>query len=117
LVSPAHLQSSSEFFVRHVQIALRLLNAGVSEHQLDDPDVHAIGQEATRAFVPQVVPSQIDLSQLLLVLLDALGSALQRVAVGEELQRFPGEQYQRMRCVSDYLSHRSSKDWRFVLPN
>jgi hypothetical protein len=47
-----------------------LLNARVSEHQLNDPDVHAIGEEPTCAFVPKVVPSQIDLSQLLLVLLD-----------------------------------------------
>jgi len=39
--------------------------------------------------MPKVVPSQIDLSQLRLVLLDACGSRLQRVAVGEELQRFP----------------------------
>ena len=37
VVVPAHLQSSPEFFVRHVQVALRLLNAGVSKHQLDDP--------------------------------------------------------------------------------
>ena len=42
----------------------------MAEHQLNDADVDAIGEEATRAFVPQVVPSQIDLSQLLLVLLD-----------------------------------------------
>src|SRR5688572_25502178 len=35
------------------------------------------------------MPSQVDLPQLLLILLDAFGSGLQRVAVGEELQRFP----------------------------
>src|SRR6185436_4290746 len=38
-VVPAHLQSSPEFFVRHVQVALRLLNARVPEHQLNDADV------------------------------------------------------------------------------
>jgi hypothetical protein len=39
---------------------LRLLNAGVAEHQLDDPDVDAIGQEPARAFVSKVVPTEID---------------------------------------------------------
>ena len=31
MVDPAHLQTSPEFFVRHVQIALRLLNARVTQ--------------------------------------------------------------------------------------
>jgi hypothetical protein len=61
----------------------------VSEHQLNDPNVHAVGEKTTRAFVPQVVPSQIVLPHVLLVLLDAFGSGLQGVAVGEELQRLP----------------------------
>src|SRR2546425_13289839 len=59
-VVPAHLQSSPEFFVRHVQIALSLLNAGVAEHQLNDSDVYAIRQQSTRSFVPQVVPVEVD---------------------------------------------------------
>ena len=48
------------FLVRHVQVALRLLNARVAEHQLDDADVDAVRQQAARAFVPQVVPAEID---------------------------------------------------------
>src|SRR6185436_4876411 len=36
LVLPAHFESFPEFFVGHVQVALRLLDARVSEHQLDD---------------------------------------------------------------------------------
>jgi hypothetical protein len=31
---------------------LRLLNARVAEHQLDDPDVDAIRQQSTGSFVP-----------------------------------------------------------------
>src|ERR1700720_4469807 len=66
-VVPAHLQSLPEFLVRHVQVALRLLHARVSEHQLNDPDVDAIREESTRAFVPQVVPVEVDSLQLLSV--------------------------------------------------
>jgi len=36
-VVPAHLQSSSEFFVWDVQVALRLHDARVAKHQLNDP--------------------------------------------------------------------------------
>jgi len=43
-VLPAHFQSSPEFFVGHVQVALRLLDAGVSEQQLNDADVDAVGE-------------------------------------------------------------------------
>src|SRR6188508_1211370 len=38
-VLPAHLQPSPHFFVGHVQVALRLLDARVPEHQLNDADV------------------------------------------------------------------------------
>jgi hypothetical protein len=34
--------------------------AGVSEHQLNDTDVDAVREQAARAFVPQVVPAEID---------------------------------------------------------
>jgi hypothetical protein len=51
LVFPAHLQSSPQFLVRHVEVPLRLLNARVPEHQLNDPDVDAVGQQPARAFV------------------------------------------------------------------
>ena len=67
LVVPAHLQSSPQFLVGHVQVALRLLDARVSEHQLDDADVHAVGEQATGAFVPQVVPAQVDALELFTV--------------------------------------------------
>jgi hypothetical protein len=32
----------------------------VSDHQLDDANVDAVGQQSTRAFMAQVVPAQID---------------------------------------------------------
>jgi hypothetical protein len=37
----------------------------VAAHQLHDPDIPAVGQQSTRAFVPEVVPQQIDLLKLL----------------------------------------------------
>lgn len=87
-VVPAHLQSSPEFFVRHVQIPLSLLNARVSEHQLDNPDIDAVSQEATGAFVPEVVPAEVDLAELLAVPLRA-GAGWSRLhAAPEEPQRF-----------------------------
>jgi hypothetical protein len=55
---------------------LRLLNARVAEHQLDDPDVDAIRQQPAGPFVPQVVPAQVDTPHLFLVPLQALLSAL-----------------------------------------
>jgi hypothetical protein len=67
LILPTHLQSSAQFFIGHIQVALRLLNARVSEHQLDDADVDAVGKQPTCAFMPQVVPPQIDVLQLLCV--------------------------------------------------
>jgi hypothetical protein len=39
---------------------LRLLNAGVAEHQLDHADVYAVGQQAAGPLVPEVVPPQVD---------------------------------------------------------
>jgi hypothetical protein len=52
--------SSSRFFVRYIQIMLRLLDAGVPEHELNDADLDAVRQQPTRALMPQVVPSEID---------------------------------------------------------
>jgi hypothetical protein len=89
LVFPAHLQSSSKFFIGHIQVTLRLLDARMAEHQLNDPDVHAVGQEATGTLVPEVMPSEIDAPQSLLVPLDTLLARLWLEAVGKELQRFP----------------------------
>ena len=69
---------SPQFFVGYVQVALRLLNAGMAEHQLDDADVDAVREESTRAFVPQVVPAQIDTVR---VVLDSIARPLFRVWV------------------------------------
>jgi len=35
------------------------------EHQLDDADVDAIGEQPASAFMPQVVPAEIDPLELL----------------------------------------------------
>ena len=55
----------SEFFVGDVQVSLRLLDVGVTQHQLDGTDVNAIAQEPAGAFVTQIVPVQVDLPELL----------------------------------------------------
>jgi hypothetical protein len=43
---PTHLQPSPQFIVGHIEIAPRLLHARVAEHQLDDADVDAVGEQA-----------------------------------------------------------------------
>lgn len=53
-----------QFFVRDVQVPLRLLDVGMAEHQLNRADVHVLRQEATRALMTQVVPVQINLVEL-----------------------------------------------------
>jgi hypothetical protein len=55
--------------IGHVQMPLRLLNAGLSEHQLDDADVDTVGQEATGPFVPKIMPAEINPLELFAVLL------------------------------------------------
>jgi hypothetical protein len=53
----------------------------VPEHQLDDPDVDVVCQEAAGAFVTQIVPVQVNLLQLLaLGVVSVGGSRLRRVS-------------------------------------
>ena len=82
-VVPAHLQSSPEFFIRYVQVALRLQDARVAEHQLDDPNVDAIRQEPARPFVSEVVPTEIDPLKLLTIPRSTLPRRSRFDAVGE----------------------------------
>ena len=62
----------------------------MAEHQLDDPDVDAVGQQAARAFVPQVVPAKIDPLELLAIPFGAFPRRPRFDAVRKEPQRFPG---------------------------
>ena len=62
----------------------------MSEHQLNDPDVDAVREKPARAFVTQVVPVQIDLSQLLAIDASSGLGALRFVAVCDQQERFPG---------------------------
>ena len=39
----------------------------MTEHQLDDPDIDAVGQQPAGAFVPEVVPAEIDVPELLAI--------------------------------------------------
>jgi hypothetical protein len=88
-VVPAHLESCPHFLVRHIQVSLRLLDARASQHQLNDPDVDAVREQAAGAFVTQVVPSQVDLLELMPIPLRSLLSGLRFDAVREEPQSFP----------------------------
>ena len=78
-----------KFFVRDVQVSLRLLDVGVAEHQLDRADVHSIAQEPTGALVTEVVPVQVDLPELLPIYARTVFRAFRVVAVGDEEQRLP----------------------------
>jgi len=60
-----------------------LLDAALSEHQLNDPDVDAFREQAARAFVPQVVPAEIDPFELFSIPLRSLSSGLRFDAVRE----------------------------------
>jgi hypothetical protein len=60
---PHTRHSFPQLFVRDVQIPLRLFDVGMAEHQLNGADVYAIGEEATRSFVAQVMPVQVNLSE------------------------------------------------------
>jgi hypothetical protein len=54
-------QGLPQFLVRDVEVTLRGLDVGVPEHQLNDPDIDALREQAAGAFVAQVVPVQVDL--------------------------------------------------------
>jgi hypothetical protein len=56
----------------------------VSEHQLDDTDVHAVGQQPAGAFVTQIVSVQIDLPELGAINTSARFRALRIMAVREQ---------------------------------
>jgi hypothetical protein len=86
----AILQSSSEFLVGHIQVALRLLNAGVSEHMLNDADVHAVSQQAACTLVPEIVQAEIDLPQLFAVPLSARPATQRLDAVRHQPKCLPG---------------------------
>ena len=55
----------------------------MSEHQLNDADVDAVREQAARAFVPQVVPAEIDPFELFPIPLRSLPSGLRFDAVRE----------------------------------
>jgi Transposase IS116/IS110/IS902 family len=56
-----------QLFVGHVQVPLRRPEIGMAQKQLDGTKVEALGQPTTRGFVPQVMPVQIDFSELLAI--------------------------------------------------
>ena len=58
---------------------MRRLDIGVSEHQ--DADVDPIAQQPAGAFVPQIVPVQINLPQLVAIDASSRSDALRFVPV------------------------------------
>ena len=89
LCCSSSLQSSPEFFVRDVQVALRLHDARVAEHQLNDADVDAVGMQPAGAFVPQVVPAEIDPLELLTIPGGTLSRRSRFDVVREIAEAFP----------------------------
>jgi hypothetical protein len=61
----------------------------VPEHQLDDADVDAVGQQPARAFVPQVVPAQVDALELFAVPRGARAAGPWLVAERQQFERLP----------------------------
>jgi len=62
---------------------LGLLNAGVAEHQLNDPHIDAVCEQATRAFATQIVPAEIDSFEPFSIPLRSLPSGLRFDSVRE----------------------------------
>ena len=62
-------QRLPQLLIRDVQVPLRRLDVGMSEHQLDDPNVAAVREQPAGAFVAQIVPVQVDLPELPAMLL------------------------------------------------
>ena len=54
-------------FVRHVQIPLGRLEVCVTQQKLNRPQVKAARQPTAGGLVPQIVPVQIDLRELLAI--------------------------------------------------
>jgi hypothetical protein len=63
--STCRVNAFPQLLVGDVQIPLRRLDVGVSEHRLDDADIDAVGEQPAGALVSQIVPVQIELPQLL----------------------------------------------------
>jgi hypothetical protein len=59
----------------------------MTQHQLNRADVYVLRQEATSAFVTQVVPVQVDLPQLGAIDAGTWLGALRVVAIGDQEQR------------------------------
>ncbi|MEX2270005.1 MAG: hypothetical protein WD690_00950 [Vicinamibacterales bacterium] len=55
----------------------------MSEHQLNDPEVDAVGQQPAGAFVSEIVPSQIDALQLRTIPLGTLSARSRCDALSE----------------------------------
>ena len=62
----------------------RCLDGRVSEHQLNDADVDGIGQRPAGALVPQIVPVQINLPQLVTIDPSSRSHALRVVPVRDQ---------------------------------
>jgi len=62
----------------------------VAEHQATHPNVDTIGEQSASAFMPEVVPAEIDPLKLLAVPLSALSAGLWLDAKCEQPECFPG---------------------------
>ena len=57
----------AQFLIGDVEVSLRRLQVGMTEEQLNRAQVKAPGEPAAGGFVPQVVPVEVDVGELLAV--------------------------------------------------
>lgn len=57
----------AQLLVGHVQVPLRGLEVGVAEEELNRAQIQPLREPAAGGLVPQVVPVQIDLCELLAI--------------------------------------------------
>jgi hypothetical protein len=61
------LHRCPQLLVGHVQISLRRLEVSMPEKQLNRSQVETLGQPAAGRFVPQIMPVQVNIGELLAV--------------------------------------------------
>ena len=84
----------------------------MTEHQLNDPDIDAVREQAAGALVPEVVPAEIDLPEPFAIPRGPSPRRSRLDAVGEQSQRFPGGLELRLvlaRCRPEHVRVRTER--------
>ena len=78
-----------QLLVRHVQIPLSRLEVCMTQQKLNRPQIQAAGQPTTSRLVPQIVPVQFDLRQLLAIHPSPRSCSCRLDAMSQQHERFP----------------------------